>query len=88
VQAGEHELDTGQTGLRVHTGRNAAAVVVHLDAAVCVQSHNDPGGKPGDALVGRVVDDLGEQVIDATAVGGPDVHAGSFADGLEPFEVR
>ena len=33
VQPGEHQLDAGQAGLGVHVGRDAAAVVVDLDAS-------------------------------------------------------
>jgi hypothetical protein len=33
-------------------------------------------------FVGRVVHDLGEDVIDPTAVGGSDIYPGPFADGF------
>ena len=37
VQLGEHHLDAGQPGPRLDVDRDAAAVVVHRDAAVGVQ---------------------------------------------------
>ena len=74
--------------LALHVGRDAAAVVVDLHRAVVVQGHLDPGRVAGDALVGGVVDDLVDEVIDATAVGGADVHAGPLADSVETLEVR
>ena len=44
-------------------------------------------GVTGDALVGGVVEDLVDEVTDATAVGRPDVHAGPLADRVQPLEV-
>jgi hypothetical protein len=44
----------------VYVGRDAPPVVVHLDAAVRMQGHDDAAGTAGADLVGRVVHDLGE----------------------------
>ena len=88
VQPGEHQLDAGEAGLGVDVGGDAAAVVVDLDRAVGVQGDLDVVGVAGDALVGGVVEDLVDEVVDAAAVGGPDVHAGPLADRVESLEVR
>jgi hypothetical protein len=41
----------------------------------------------GEVLVDRVVDDLVDQVVEASAViGVPDVHAGPLPDALQAFE--
>ena len=42
VQLGRHDLDTGQPGLGLLVGGDAAPVVVHLDRVVGVQRHLDP----------------------------------------------
>ncbi len=88
VQPGEHQLDAAQPGLAVDVGRDAAPVVGDLDTAVGVQRDHDLRGVPRDALVGGVVDDLGEEMVDPATVGGPDVHAGPLAHRFETFEVR
>ena len=71
----------------MHGHRDAAAVVGDLDAAVLEQPHVDLGGEAGHRLVDGVVDDLPHQVVQAALAGGADVHAGTFANGLEPLEI-
>src|SRR5262249_50786689 len=66
--------------------RDTAAVVGDGHVPVGAEVHFDAGGVAGDGLVHRVVDDLGEEVVEGIAVGTADVHAGAAADGLEPFE--
>ncbi len=72
----------------VHGDRDAAAVVGDLDAAVAEDLHVHPGGVTGHRFVDRVVDDLPHQVVQTALTGGADVHARSFADGLEPLQNR
>ena len=43
-------------------------------------------GVPGHRLVDGVVDDLPDQVVQTALAGGADVHARTFADGLQTFE--
>ncbi len=88
VQPGEDQLHPGDPGLGVHPGGDSSAVVVDLDAAVGVQGDDDAGGVPGHTLVGRVVHDLAEEVVDAPAVGRSDVHARTFADRLQALQMR
>src|SRR5690606_27332875 len=64
------------------------AVVAHLHRAVGVQHHVDAGAEPAEGLVDGVVDDLPHAVGEAAAVGRPDVHPGTLADRLEPFQDR
>ena len=85
VQLGHHHVD-GRGAGGVHRDRDAAAVVDDLHAAVIEEPHIDPGGVTGHRLVHRVVDHLPDEVVQPTLTGGPDVHAGAFADGLQPFE--
>ncbi len=71
---------------RVRVDRDAAAVVADGDGEVVVQLHLDPGGVAGHGLVHRVVEDLGDEVMERAFVGAADIHAGALADRLQPFE--
>src|SRR5690606_16737026 len=88
VQPGQHELHAAETGFAVRSRGDAAAVVVDLHTAVGVQRDHDLRGVARDTLVGGVVDDLGEQMVDPATVGGTDVHAGPLAHRFETFKVR
>jgi hypothetical protein len=66
--------------------RDAAAVVAHLDRAVGEQLELDAVGVVMDRLVHRVVEHLGDQVMERALVGAADIHAGALADRLEAFE--
>jgi len=65
---------------------NAAAVILHADAAVDVDGDGDLGRGLGQRLVDAVVHDLVDQVVQAVDAGVADIHAGALADGLEPLE--
>ena len=86
VQLGRHDLDAREPGLGLLVGRDAAPVVEDLDGVVGVQGDLDPVGGARQRLVDPVVDDLPEAVHQPARVGGPDVHAGPFADRLEALE--
>jgi hypothetical protein len=88
VQHREHDLDRGPL-LGLHdVDRDAATVVDDADAAVAEQRDLDRVAVARERLVDGVVDDLVDQVVQATFAGGADVHARAFADRLEPFEDR
>ena len=65
VQLGGDHLDTGQPGLGLLVGGDAATVVVHLDRVVGVQGDLDAVRGAGQRLVDAVVDDLPEAVHQA-----------------------
>ena len=88
VQLRHDQLDAGQAGLGLDVDRDAAAVVADLHRAVGVQVDVDAGTVTAERLIDGVVDDLPQAVHEAAAVGGPDVHPGPLADGLESFEHR
>src|SRR5690349_13933819 len=88
VKLREDDLDAGEPRLRLDVHRDTAAVVVHLDRAVGVEDHLDVVPKTREGLIDRVVDDLPEAVHEATGIRGTDVHTGTLADSLEPFEDR
>ena len=72
--------------LRVRIDRDAAAVVGDGDEAVGLHLDLDEGGVAGQRLVHRVVDHLGEQVMQRLLVGAADVHAGTPPHRLEPLQ--
>ena len=71
---------------RVRIDRDAAAVVVHGERAVLEKFDLDEAGMAGDGLVHRVVDHLGEEMVQRALVGAADIHAGPAAHRLQPFE--
>ena len=86
VQLGEGDLDAGHLVLAVDVGRDAAAVVDDLAAAVGQQGDVDAGGVAGHGLVDGVVDDLPDEVVEAGRAGAADVHAGPLPDRFEALE--
>jgi hypothetical protein len=85
VQLGHDDVDGGDAG-GVHRHRDAAAVVVDLHTAVREDFDIDFGGVTRHRLVDGVVDDLPDQVVQATLTGRPDIHARSFANRFQPFK--
>lgn len=55
--------------------RDAAAIVGHREEALGVEFDLDEGGVTRQRLVHRIVDDLGEQVVQRLLVGAADIHA-------------
>ncbi len=87
VELGHHDVDRGNAR-GVHGHRDAAAVVGDFDAAVLEEFHVHPGGVTGHRLVHCVVHDLPHEVVQTALTGGADIHARTFADGLQPLENR
>jgi hypothetical protein len=86
VELRQHHLGRGNLldGMLVH--RNAAAVVHDGDRVVDVDRDLDRVAVAALGLVDRVVDDLVDEVVQARLPGGPDVHRGPLANGLEALE--
>ena len=72
--------------LRMVFHRNAAAVVADRQEALRVHMHFDEVRVSRDCLVHRVVDDFGEEIVQRLLVGAADIHAGTHAHRLQPFE--
>ncbi len=70
----------------MHIDRDAAAVVLDRNAIVAQDDDIDLGAKSRQRLVDRVVDDLGDQVMQAALGGVADVHPGALANRFETFE--
>ena len=66
--------------------RDAAPAVSHRDRVVGVDRHLDRLVVAREGLVDRVVDDLGDEVMEAPRARRADVHAGAQPDRLEAFE--
>src|SRR5207249_6565353 len=80
VQHGENDLEGGAAILatRDRLDRDAPAVVEHARRAVRVQRDDDLVAVARHGFVDRVVDDLIDEVMQASRTGGPDVHAGTL----------
>ncbi len=86
VQHGHDDLGRRAAFLGVDIDRNAAAVVLDRDRAVAVDDDANLAAMAGERFVDRVVDDLENHVMQAGAVIGiADVHARTFAHGIEAF---
>ena len=66
--------------------RNPAPIVGHGEIAVGGQLDFDKARVAGQRLVHRIVDGLGEQVMQRLLVGAADIHAGTAPDRLEPLQ--
>ena len=87
VQLRHDDVDGRHPG-GVHGDRNPAAVVGDLDAAVLEQPDVDLAGVAGHRLVHGVVHHFPDEVVQTALTGGADIHARTFADGLQPLENR
>ncbi len=85
VEDGVDDLQGVLAG-RMLADRDAAAVVGDGDLAVHRDRDVDGRRLAGHRLVDRVVDDLPDEVVQATGVGRADVHARALADGFEALE--
>jgi hypothetical protein len=86
VQHGEHDLDRGAALGLVDVDRDASTVVGDPDAAVGEDRDVDRVAVAGEGLVDRVVDDLVDEVVEASGPGRADVHAGPLANRFEALE--
>ena len=86
VQLGHDGLERRLAGLLVDVDRDAAAPVLHGDAAVLADGDSDPVAVAGHGLVDGVVHHFVDHVVQRLDVGAADVHTGAAAHGLQPFE--
>ncbi len=87
MQHGEDDLERRLARhLRVVFDRDAAAVVGDGQEALGIEMDLDEIGVAGDGLVHRVVDDFGEEVVQRLLVRAADIHAGTHAHRLQPFQ--
>src|ERR1700682_1689899 len=86
VQLGHHDLE-GRLALVFHdVDRNAATVIGDRGGPVRVERYLDPGAEARQRLIDRVVDDLVNEVMEPTVIGGPDVHSGTASDRLQTLQ--
>ena len=81
-----HDLERRAFLGRMHIDRNAAAVILDRDPIVAQDDDVDFGAEAGERLVDRVVDDLGDQMMQSALGGVADIHAGALAYRLETLE--
>src|SRR5659263_500227 len=65
---------------------STSSTVLHAGGKFGGTGYAVSGGLHGVGVVDRVVDDLVDQVMEATLTGGADVHAGALANSLETLE--
>jgi hypothetical protein len=90
MQRGQDDLERGPAVLDLRDGLDGDPAPVIGDPAASI-SHEldyDLAAVSGQRLVDGVVDDLVDQVVEAPDAGGPDVHPGAPADGLQPLKDR
>ena len=86
VEDRQHDLEGGAVLLLMHAGRDAAAVVLDPDGVIFVDRHEDLVAEAGHRLVDTVVYHFVHQVVEAPLGDVADIHRGSLAHGLKPFE--
>jgi hypothetical protein len=87
VEGAEDHLQRGFVGeFRVRVDGDAAAVVADGDGMVFVKLHLDAAGMARHRLIHGVVEHLGHQMVQRAVIGAADIHAGAFADGLQPLQ--
>ena len=86
VQFGKNDFDGRFTFLRNYARRYAAAVIDDFAASVFLDGNDDFVAISGKRLVDTVVDNLGNEMVQTSFVGRPDIHTRSFANGVKSFE--
>ncbi len=87
MQRGHNDLERRLAGeFRMRVDRDAAAVIGHDEAAALLQFDLDEAGMARHRLVHRVVDHLGEEVVERLLVGAADIHAGPAPHRLQPLQ--
>src|SRR5271170_5510482 len=86
VQHRMHDFERRSLFRRMHIDRNSAAVVFDRDPIVAQNYNIDLGAESGERFVNRVVDDLGDEMMQAALGGVADVHPGAFANCFESLE--
>src|SRR5204863_5338347 len=87
MERSENHLERGFVAeLGVRIDRNAASVVANGHDVVSGEFQLDSRGVPGDRLVHRIVEDLGDEVVEGALIGPTDIHARTPAYRLEPFQ--
>jgi hypothetical protein len=87
VQGRQDDLEGGFVGkTRMRIDRDTPAVVADCDPVLNRKLDFDTGSMPGDGLVHGVVENLGDEVMQAALIGSADIHAGAAANRFQPFE--
>ncbi len=66
--------------------RNTAAIVSDGETAIFGECHLDPVRMAGNGLVHRVVEHLGEEVMQRLLIGAANIHARPTPHRLQPFQ--
>jgi hypothetical protein len=89
VELGQHDLQGGHPlpvrGVHL-VYRDSPAVIRDGDGVVDVDGDVDAGGKPGQGLVDRVINDLVHQVVQSLLARGAYVHRGTQTHRFQTFK--
>ena len=86
VELGHDDLQGGLALVFHDVDRDTTAVVGDRGGPVLVEGYLDPGAEPCQRLIGRVVDDLIDEVMETPVIGRPDVHPGTASDWLQTLQ--
>ena len=86
VQIGQHQFHRRHLPFRMHIHRDAAAIVADGDGAIDVDGDFDVLAIAGQMFVDGIVQHLEDAMVQAAFIGVADIHAGAFADGLQPLQ--
>jgi len=86
VQHGQADLHSRAMQLGMNAHRETAAIVPNLAGAVLVQDDLDMGAVARQRFVNGVVYDLINAVMQASKIGGADVHTGTLANSFQTFQ--
>ena len=91
MQFGQRNFGCRTLGLmlvvQLDAGRNASAIVDHRNRVIGMDGDDDIVAMTGECFVNRVVDNLENQMMQTSAIGGiADVHARALANRFEAFE--
>ena len=86
MQDGEYHLNRRNARLMIDSHGNAAAIVRYRHGIIRIDDHLNGITVAGQGLVNRIVHDLINQMVKASAGGRSDVHARPFPNSLQALQ--
>ena len=86
MEHGHDHFEGGDLRLLVDVDGNAAAVVDHAHAIAGQERDLDVVGESAHGLIARVVENLGDEMMQAVRPRRADIHARTLADRLQAFQ--
>ena len=89
VQHGEHHFSGALAFVRagrIGVDGNAATVVFNFARTIGCECDDDLGAEARHRFIDGVVNNFPDEVMETSETCGPDVHTGTFTNGVETFE--